>query len=80
MLIAKCKKNIDPRGDKETDLVIGEEYEVERVEMGQSSTSIELKGKDFCYNSVMFDFYEEGKEIDIYRDERYNPYLRRLSE
>lgn len=80
MLIAKCKKNIDPWGDKETDLVVGEEYEVERIEMGQSSTSIELKGKNFYYNSVMFDFYEDGKEIDIYSDERYNPYLRRLSE
>jgi hypothetical protein len=79
MLIAKCKKNIDPWGDKETDLVVGEENEVERVEMGQSSTSIELKGKSLCYNSVIFDFYEDGKEMDIYSDERYNSYLRGLN-
>jgi hypothetical protein len=80
MLIAKCKKNIDPWGDKETDLVVDREYVVERVDMGQSYTTLKLLGKDFYYNSVMFDFYEEDKEIDIYSDERYNPYLRRLSE
>lgn len=79
MLIAKCKKNIDPWGNKQTSLVVGQIYNVENVVMGRWHTDIYLKGRKDNYNSVMFDFYEDGKEIDIYSDERYNPYLRRLN-
>lgn len=75
MIIAKCIKNIDPWGDKKTDLEVGKEYEVERVSMGGSYTSIFLVGKRGSYNSVMFEFYENGKELDIYKDKRFNPYL-----
>lgn len=75
MITAKCIKNIDPWGNKETDLEVGKEYEVEYISMGGSYTSIYLVGKIHSYNSVMFEFYEDGEELDIYKDERFNPYL-----
>ena len=43
--------------------------------MGGFRTSIFLVGKRGSYNSVMFEFYENGKELDIYKDKRFNPYL-----
>lgn len=57
------------------DLEVGKEYEVESIEMGQSYTSIFLKNRKGSYNSVIFEFYEDGKELDIYSDERFNPYI-----
>lgn len=77
MVKAKCIKNIDPWGDKPTDLIVGEMYEVESVSMGQSYTDVYLVGKNSGYNSVMFEFYEDGKSLDIYSDARFNPYIRR---
>lgn len=56
-------------------LMVGEKYEVSHVEMGGCSTSIELIDKNNSYNSVMFEFEEDGQPIDIYRDKRYNPYM-----
>lgn len=47
-------------------------YEVERLSMGQSSTTIFLKGFDVAFNSVMFEFFEP---VNIYRDARFNPYM-----
>lgn len=58
-------------------LEVGKEYTVRDLHMGQSSTNIWLEGFDFSFNSVQFDFFEDGKPIDIYRSEKYNPYLRR---
>lgn len=75
MILAKCIENVDPWGDKKTDLVIGDFYEVESISMGSSYTSIRLIGKSKCYNSVMFIFYEVEKELNIYQDKRFNPYL-----
>lgn len=56
-------------------LVVGEEYMVTRVDMGQSYTSIELAGFDRLFNSVQFEFFEDGKPINIYASKKYNPYL-----
>lgn len=58
---------------KKHDLEVGKFYNVESISMGQSYTSIGIDGK--IYNSVLFEFYENGKEIDIYNDKRFNPYL-----
>lgn len=55
---------------------VGDKFEVEYIDMGGSSTSIQLK--DFpnqSFNSVFFEFEEDGKELDIYDDTRFNPYL-----
>jgi hypothetical protein len=76
MLQAKCINNIDPRSDEEyKELVVGSFYNVEEVSMGQSNTSIGLYGLRYGFNSVMFEFYKDGKEHDIFRDPDYNPYL-----
>lgn len=68
MILAECCK-------KSNDLEIGKQYEVECISMGQSHTSIQLKDKKGIYNSVIFKFYENGNELDIYSDKRFNPYL-----
>ena len=57
-------------------LVEGKEYGVKDVLMGQSHTTILLADVDGVFNSVHFDFFEDGKEIDIYSSPKYNPYLR----
>ena len=72
ILLAKCINNIDPWGDKKTDLVIGKLYKVDEIHMGQSYTTITIDNKS--YNSVMFEFYDEkNNEINIYKI--YNPYM-----
>jgi hypothetical protein len=55
-------------------------YEVDLIDMGSSSTDILLKGfndrdSKSWFNSVCFEFYEDDKEIDIYSDKRFNPYM-----
>lgn len=75
MLTARCIKSIDPWGDKHTDLTIGKEYKVTQVDMGGSYTSIYLKGMTGVYNSILFEFYKDGKKHNIYNDPKYNPYL-----
>lgn len=57
------------------ELVVGSFYNVEEVSMGQSSPSIKLYGMNYGFNSVMFEFYKDGKEHDIFDDPEYNPYL-----
>lgn len=57
------------------ELCVGREYEVEEVSMGQSYTYICLKGHGGCFNSVQFDFYEDGVPHNIFRDPKYNPYI-----
>ena len=56
-------------------LKVGEEYEVEDVLMGQSHTTVYLVGFNYPFNSVHFDFFEDGKEIDIFTSPKYNLYL-----
>lgn len=65
-------------GDKETAmayLTINTEYEVDFIDMGSCYTTIYLVGYDYGFNSIYFTFYEDGKQIDIYRDPRFNHYL-----
>lgn len=59
----------------EHDLQVGETYDVENISMGGFHTTVWLVGKKEGYNSVIFDFYENGKELDIYEDPRFNPYI-----
>ena len=53
---------------------IGDRFEVDKVSMGGSSTSITLVGKTEHYNSVNFNFLKDGIYHDIYNDPDYNPY------
>lgn len=59
---------------KEVGLKVGEKYEVEDISMGQSATSVYLKDIKGVFNSVQFEFEEDGKLIDIYDSLKYNPY------
>lgn len=56
----------DVENAKKVGLKVGEKYEVEYLSMGQSNTSIYLKGIQSIFNSVQFDFEEDGKPINIY--------------
>ena len=62
---------------KDAGLKIRERYAVKDVDMGQSSTRIVLDGFSGNFNSVHFEFDEDGVPIDIFRDARWNPYIRR---
>ena len=54
---------------------VGDRFEVEEINMGQSSTSIYLEGFEESFNSVHFRFEDEdGNRINIYDNPRYNPY------
>lgn len=75
-IYAKCIQESDEDCSwTKHDLEKGKFYKVESIDMGQSYTSISLKDKKGSYNSVYLEFYENGKEIDIYSDKRFNPYL-----
>ena len=55
-------------------LKVGEKYEVENLSMGGSHTSIYLKDINGAFNSVQFEFEEDGKPINIFNSPKYNPY------
>ena len=74
-IYAKCIQKSGDCSWTEHDLQVGAYYKVEKIEMGQSYTSIYLEEFFRVYNSVYFEFYENGKEIDIYKDKRFNPYI-----
>lgn len=75
MVTAKVINNKDPFGTKYKGLVKGEEYPVEHISMGQSYTHVRLEGISYSINSICLEFYEDGKQINIYNDKRFNPYL-----
>ena len=80
MIYAKCIENEAPVSKRKYPLEIGKMYEVDSIDMGSYKTDILLKGfndwdSKSWFNSVCFEFYEKGKEIDIYSCERFNFYL-----
>ena len=56
-------------------LKVDEAYEVEEIDMRSWHTDIFLKGYRGSFNSVAFEFEEDGKPLDIYSDPRFNPFL-----
>ena len=61
---------------RKLDIKVGDKFEVENISMGQSYTSLTLK--EFpkqSFNSSNFSFEEDGKELNIFNDKRFNPYL-----
>lgn len=59
-------------------LELGKFYEVSIINMGQSYTSVKLADfPDLVFTSTQFKFFENGNEINIFRDPRFNPYMRR---
>ncbi len=53
---------------------VGDEFEVVAFSIGQSSSTVQLNKLGF-FNTVFFDFYENGIKINPYRDSRFNWYL-----
>ena len=53
---------------------LGDEYEVVAISIGQSNSTVQLKNGGF-YNTVYFEFYEDGVKFDIFKDKRFNCYL-----
>ena len=66
----------DVKYAKEAGLEVGKKYEVEEVYMGQSNTTIFLNGLAGCFNSVQFEFEEDGIFIVIVKSPKYNPYMK----
>ena len=75
MIAAKCIKDYNPFDkSRYLGLEIGQMYEVEKISMGASYTFVSLKDKPGrSYNSVCFEFYEDDKPLNIYRDKRFYP-------
>ena len=49
-------------------LVVGQRYDVEGIAVYPYSTEVHLKGFDYKFNSVFFDFEKDGKEYDPTKD------------
>ena len=77
-LYPKCGTEFDQERVQNCGLEVKREYEVSHFVMGQSSTSVYLEGYTLPLNSIHFEFLEDGKPLDIFRDPRFNPYLRRM--
>ena len=65
----------DEEKAKKAGLIAGNEYPVSDISIGQSYTSVHLENFQGAFNSVQFEFYEDGKPLNIFRDRRFNPYL-----
>ena len=77
MVIARVINNIDPFSEiKYKGLIKGKEYSVKSIDMSSSFTLVELTGIFHLINSVCLKFFENDKEIDIYSDKRFIPYLK----
>jgi hypothetical protein len=80
MTIYAIIKNLDCGypGDREqvakAGFKVGDRFILEDVSMGQSHTTVYLN-REGGFNSVFFDFEENGQPLNIYADRRFNPYL-----
>ena len=51
-------------------------YKVKGINIGQSWSSFEIEDFDSLkFNTILFKFYDGEKEIEIFADTRFNPYL-----
>ena len=74
VLTAECVNNPDSwTNEKESNLIVGEQYIVELAVIFSSRTVVKLKGMDRMFNSVLFKFYVNGKPFSLIGDAR--PYL-----
>ncbi len=65
----------DIEKSKKVGLVIGSDYPVSNISVGQSYTNVFLENFPGAFNSVQFEFYEDGDPINIFCDRRFNPYI-----
>lgn len=79
MIIAKCVQLNNDGWDSYEELELGKTYEVDYADVGRCHTDVYLKGFSHPFNSVCFDYYKDGEEIDIveeYIDSYYQKYKR----
>jgi len=55
---------------------VGDRFTVKSIDMGQSSTHVSLNEHLGGFNSIYFNFEEDGQPLNIFNDRRFNPYLR----
>ena len=66
LLVGKCIMEAE-------DLKLGQYYIIEEINVGQSHSSVVVKGRSF--NSICFEYFDQNKEeVNIY--EEYSPYKR----
>lgn len=65
-LYPKCGTEFDQERVQSCGLEVKREYEVSHFVMGQSSTSVYLEGYTLPFNSIHFEFLEDGKPLDIF--------------
>lgn len=74
VLTAECVNNPDSwTNERESNLIVGEQYIVEFAVIFSSRTIVKLKGMDRMFNSVLFNFYVNEKPFSLIGDAR--PYL-----
>ena len=56
---------------------LGDKFEVEKIDVGLSSSTVELKGLG-KFNTVFFKFLEDGVEFNIYKDHRFWSFYRHV--
>lgn len=54
---------------------VGDRIEVKDIVVHQSSTDVYLEGYKGSFNSVFFEFEENGEEFNPLADRRFNNYL-----
>lgn len=65
----------DSEAVKSLGFKVGDKFEVERISVGRSSTEVYLEEfPSKCFNSVFFNFEEDGTPLDIFSDDRFNSY------
>ena len=52
---------------------IDDEFEVDNISVGGWHTDVSLKGGSY-FNSCSFEFYADGKPLNVYSDERLQKY------
>ncbi len=57
-------------------LKVKKHSEVDKISMDECKTTVHLRNIMTPFNAVFFDFFEDGKQIDIYTDPRFNSHIR----
>ena len=76
MITVKCINDKSPWPEEDLPLFKGLFYDVDHIDMGQSFTWVYLKNIPKPFNSLCFEFYEDDIPLDIFKDKRFNPYLK----
>lgn len=71
-----CGYQYDRDRAEKAGLKIGDRYKLQGVSMGQSHTTVTLEDLGAGFNSIFFEYEENGEPLNIYNDARFNPYIK----